>query len=361
MSSDLHTVILAGGRGERLWPLSTREHAKQFLSVAGEDSLIRLTDRRLAQLAPAERRWVVCGPEDKALVSRHIPAVLQDRTLVEPEGKNTAPALALAALHLFHLNPEAVMLVCPADHWIFPEDEGVFCQDVQRAVELARSEQALITFGIVPTFPSTGFGYLAQGSPLSLEWKGAYELQGFYEKPDLKTAQSYLRQGGYYWNSGMFVWKVRVFWEELSRCHPALFQLFENLRGHLGKASYAEELQKTFAQAEKISVDYAVMEKARRVIMVSARFSWDDVGNLQALAKLLPEATEGNRSMGQVFSVDSRNNLVFSTGRPVALVGVQGMIVVETPEVVLLLPRERAEEVKLMVEHLKKSGREDLL
>lgn len=361
MSLDLHTVILAGGRGERLWPLSTREHAKQFLSVAGEDSLIRLTDHRLQCLAPPERRWVICGSSDRALVSQHLPSILDERILVEPEGKNTAPALALAALHLFHLNPEAVMVVCPADHWILPQDEIIFCQDVQRAVALARSEQALITFGIEPTFPATGFGYLAQGEPLALAEGRAYELQGFYEKPDLKTAQTYLRQGGYYWNSGMFVWKVRVFWEELSRCHPVLFQLFENLRGHLGKPSYPEALRQTFAQAEKISVDYAVMEKARRVIMVPAGFSWNDVGNLQALAELLPELGEGNRATGQVFSLDSRNNLIFSTGRPLALVGVQGMIVVETPEVVLLLPRERAEEVKLMVEHLKKSGREDLL
>jgi mannose-1-phosphate guanylyltransferase len=359
--SRLHGVILAGGSGTRLWPLSTKDHPKQFLSIGADRSLLTQTAERLRPMVSMENLWLVCGKKHAAAAVRHLPGFSKERILEEPMARNTAPAIAWAAFRLRAVDPDALMVVLPADHLILPEDWEKFLDDVRLAAQVAGERKALLTFGIPPNHPATGFGYLEQGEEFRAEGKDYFRVKAFHEKPDQNTAETYLRRGGYYWNSGMFLWEVKTFLAELERCQPAMHAAFAELSRSQGSPSYPDRLTRTFQEMENISVDYAVMERAENVFMVPASFSWDDVGNLAAFAKILPSDGQGNRSQGECFAVDSRNNLTISRTKPIALVGVSELVVVEGERAVLVLSREKVQEVKKMVEYLRDIGREDLL
>jgi mannose-1-phosphate guanylyltransferase len=353
VTGAIHPVIMAGGRGTRFWPASREERPKQFLAVAGSDSLLTLTGRRLAPLSGAHAVWVVTNAAHVGLAADHLPEVPRDQIVGEPVGRNTAPCAALAAALVAREDPEGVVLLAPADHWI--GDEDAFRAAVRVAADAARSERALVTFGVVPTGPETGYGYIEAGEAAG---DRVMRVVRFTEKPDRTTAEGFLAGGRHYWNSGIFAWRADVFLEELGAHHP---DMVEKCRRIADANDRESALAGLWNDLESISVDYAVLERSGRVLVVPAEFPWSDVGSWNALAGLRPGDDRGNVLEGPVVAVDARDCLVRAGDRQVAIVGLDGVLVVDTPDALLVCPKDRAQDVKKVVEALERAGRTDLL
>jgi mannose-1-phosphate guanylyltransferase/mannose-6-phosphate isomerase len=340
---DIFAVILAGGAGTRFWPLSREQWPKQFLKIGGGKNLIARTVDRARQLTGAGEVIVVAGRE----LSEKIRLQLfgEDLTfVVEPEAKNTAPAIALAARFIHEQNREGIMVVLPSDHIIKHEDR--FREAIERAVAAAR-EGYLVTLGILPGKPETGYGYIKMGRDLSA---GVHAVSRFTEKPDREEAERFLQEGGYYWNSGMFIWRADTFLKEVKTHLP---RLFEVISAH---APDTEGLEKGFKKVEPISVDYGVMEKSERVAVVPCDISWSDVGSWSALDEVEERDERGNVSFGNVLAVDCRDSIFHAGDELVAAVGLHDMVVVDTEDATLVIPKDRAQDVRKIVDLLKERG-----
>ncbi len=348
--SSLIPVILAGGTGSRLWPLSRELFPKQFHALFSEHSLLQETLLR-ARAVSAEAPIVVCNEEHRFLVAEQCRAIGIDwrRIILEPEGRNTAPAIGLAALAA----PEAAtLLVLPSDHLI--QDEKGFAAAVERAGSAA-AEGGLVTFGIAPTQPETGYGYIRAPG----EGDNARPVEAFVEKPDEATASTYLESGDYFWNSGMFVLGAGAYLDELDRHAPAMS---EPLRAAFAEG--AEDLDffrpgKRFLDCPSDSIDYAVMEKTARAWMVPAGFDWSDVGSWSAILDASEQDANGNHASGDVVAVDTKGSFVQANHRLVGTLGIRNLIVVETADAVLVADRDQVQEVKQLVDRLKSSQREE--
>lgn len=348
-------VIMAGGAGTRLWPLSRLRYPKQFCALTGERTMLQETVQRLDGLDCAPPLLVV-NEEHRFLAAEQLRlAGREDETiLLEPVGRNTAPAIALAALRARANGDDPLLLVLSADHLI--ADVAAFHEGVRRAVELA-GQDMLVTFGVAPTAPETGYGYIRAGRSLG---PAGFAVKRFVEKPDLATAESYVDSGDYFWNSGMFLFRAGLFLDELERHNPAILEACRK-----AAAANAPDMQfvrvdaDAFAACPAVSVDYAVMEKTERAAMVTLDAGWSDVGSWSALWDLAARDGEGNAFKGDVVSVASRDNLVHADRRMVALVGVEGLVVVETADAVLVARRERVQEVKEAVRLLSEAGRDE--
>jgi mannose-1-phosphate guanylyltransferase/mannose-6-phosphate isomerase len=355
----LHPVILSGGSGSRLWPLSRQNQPKQFLTLVGERSLFQETLRRAAGLPDAQAPVTVCAEDHRFMVGEQLHEIgLQSGgILLEPIARNTAPAIAIAALHLAARDPDALMLVLPADHLI--EDEAAFRAAVTRALALAEKGW-LVTFGIEPDAPETGYGYIARGDALD---DAGYRVARFVEKPDLATAQAYVASGDYAWNSGMFLFSAQRFLEELATHAPAMLAA--------AKAAYAAAKldldfvrvdRDAFAASPNDSIDYAVMEKTDRAAVVPVSCGWSDIGSWSSLWAATSRDEDGNRHEGDVISIDTRNSLVrASERRMIATIGVDDLVVVDTPDATLISRKDRVQDVKAIVDRLKAAGRQEHL
>jgi len=352
----MKAVILAGGSGTRLWPLSREQFPKQFLPLLGERSLLQDTVQRVCPLA-GDRLCIVTGEESRFLVAeqlRDLGLDPQGKVLGEPAGRNTAPAIGLAALGC---DPDEVLLVLPSDHAI--RDPAAFREAAQAASAVAEAGY-LVTFGISPAHPETGFGYIQLGALLD-GFPGFRAAERFVEKPDLATAEAYLRDGGYVWNSGMFAFRAGTLLEELDAHAPELRAGLEELRPFVeaGKPVPADR----YTALPKISIDYAVMERSRRVAVLPVDPGWSDLGSFAALLDLLPADPNGNvvrvAAGGEAVAIESRGNLVWAGRKVVALVGVQDSLVVDTPDALLVCSRDRAQDVRHVVDRLKEAGREE--
>ena len=347
-------VVLSGGAGARLWPHSREAHPKPFMTVQGGKSLIQATYERAAWLGPqlltvTNRDYLFLGRDelDKAQASGSF--------LLEPFGRNTAPAIALAAHWVQdHYGPDALLLVLPADHLI--HDTAGFHATVAQAAALAR-QGYLATFGIVPTAPETGFGYIEMGDALP----GGHQVRRFVEKPDAATAQTYLDSGRHLWNAGMFCFQAGTLLQELQRHAPDVHNAAKACWQHMRavSAQVLEAPADAFAQMPNISIDYAVMEKSERVAVVPSRFDWNDIGSWTAIRNLLPADAQENRAEGDVLFVDTTRTFVSSQGRLVATVGVDGLMIVDTRDALLVAREDRAQDVKRVVERLKQDKREE--
>jgi mannose-1-phosphate guanylyltransferase/mannose-6-phosphate isomerase len=353
--SRIHPVIMAGGRGTRFWPASREASPKQFLTVDGGDSLLRRTGRRLAPLAEDGRVWIVTNAAHVALAAEHLPETSPDRIVGEPVGRNTAPCAALAAALVAREDPEGVVLLAPADHWI--GDEEAFRRAARLAADTAHARRALVTFGVVPTSPETGYGYIEAGEEVA---PGVREVVRFTEKPDRPTAETFLASGSHYWNSGIFAWRADTFLEELSAHHPAMVDACRAIAA-ADPPDRAAALDAGYARIESISVDYALLERSERVLVVPAEFPWSDIGSWNALADLRATAGADNVTEGDVVAIDSRGCYVRSSGRLAAVLGMSDLVVVDTPDALLVCPKSRAQDVKAIVEALEERGRTDLL
>lgn len=351
-ASGIHAVIMAGGRGTRFWPASRESLPKQFLPVAGPDSLLTRTGRRLAPLV-GEDMWVVTGAAHAGLVREHLPELRPDRIVGEPVGRNTAPCIALAAALVLRDDPDGVLLVAPADHWI--GDEDGFRAAAETACAFARERRGLVTFGIVPASPETGYGYIETGEEAG---GGIRRAARFTEKPDDATARGFLAGGRHLWNSGIFAWRADVFLEELAAQRPAMAVA---CRAMAAAPDLAAALGSGYAELESISVDYAVLESSANVYVLRGTFGWSDIGSWNALADHLPADPNGNAVEGDGLAVDSRDCLLRGSGRLIAAVGVENLLIVDTPDALLVCSRSRAQDVKKVVETLERSGRRELL
>jgi len=356
----LHPVVMAGGSGTRFWPLSRRRRPKQLLPLASEQPLIADTIARLPPLAQASSAYVVCGKLHAPIIRRMVPELARQRVLVEPVARNTAPCIGLAAVHVRREDPEGVLLVLPSDHHV--RDPAGLRAALGAAAEVA-ADGSLVTIGIQPSRPETGYGYVHIGSALGERaGREVYKVQRFVEKPDATTARAYVECGEYLWNAGIFVFRADAILAEIARHLPALHAALEGIAPTVGTARYARTLAKAFPTAESISVDYGVMEKASRIACVPGNFGWSDVGSFAALPEVRGADPEGNVVRGRALLPGCSGCIVMGDGRRlVAGVGLRDLVIVDAGDALLVVPRERAQEVRRVVDALTQTGDAKLL
>jgi mannose-1-phosphate guanylyltransferase len=371
----LFPVVMAGGSGTRFWPLSRASRPKQFLSLAGDVPLLAATVARLPPLAKLDRTYVSCGPVHARAVRRMLPGLPPENVLVEPCARNTAPCVGLAALHVSRRDPQGVLAMLPADHHIARPRQF---RDTLAAAAAVAAEGAIATIGVRPTRPETGYGYLKVGALLASNGQPARarapragratgdlrprKVERFVEKPDAPTAARYLADGGYLWNSGIFVFRADVILDEIRRAMPPLAEKLDAIGAALGTSRARRVLGDVFPECPSISIDYGVMEKSDRIAVVPADFGWSDVGSFAALSEVRGRDAQGNVSEGETLILDGRNNVVLAhPGRPLAVVGLDDVIAVDAGDAVLVCHRDRAQDVRKAVDELRRRGRNELL
>jgi len=348
---------MAGGSGTRFWPLSREKMPKQLLRIGAEDTLIQETVKRVLPLIKQEDIFVVTSHALSDAITTQLSAKFSGSWdmsfILEPEAKNTAPALGLAALHLNRIDPEGIMVVFSADHSIRKADE--FLNLLGKAAKAA-ADNYLVTLGIRPDRPETGYGYIKAGKPCKDgdTDSGVCKVEAFVEKPNIETAREYLKQGKYYWNSGIFIWKTRVFLQELEKHAPALYKGLMEIQKSIGTDKETEVIKQVFKKLESISVDYAVMEKTDRAAVIPADIGWSDVGSWTALDDVSDRDTSGNVIVGNVIDIDSHDSIIYAEKRLVATIGLKDVVVVDTPDATLVCSKDRAQDVKKVVAELKK-------
>lgn len=359
----IYAIIMAGGAGTRFWPLSREKMPKQLLKIGGEDTLIRQTVSRVLPLVRVENIFIVTNHSLADTIGYQLSTKF-DRSwdgnfILEPAAKNTAPALGLAALHLERIDPESIMVVLSADHSI--RKSGEFLDLIRKAGEAARHDY-LVTLGIQPDRPETGYGYIKSGERCrETGIDGVYTVEAFVEKPNLETAREYLREGRYFWNSGIFVWKTKTLLNEIEKHQPSLHQGLGEIRRSIGTEKEAAVVKGVFKDLESISIDYAVMEKTGRAAVIPADIGWSDVGSWTALDDVSERDAAGNVITGNVIDIGSRDSIIYAEKRLVATIGLTETVVVDTPDATLVCSKERAQDVKKIVDELKKRKAEEHL
>lgn len=358
MNDNVFALIMAGGSGTRFWPLSTNKNPKQFLNLIDHQSMLQLTIERLTQsgLVPLKNIIIITGTNFVKTVLEQIPDIPNNNVIAEPLQRDTAPAITLGASLIQLKNPDAVMMVLPADHLISPMDQ--FKIIMEQAVQAAKDSDNLITLGIKPTYPAQGFGYLHKGSPIpnqgNIEY---YRLNQFIEKPDKERAQTYYQSKDYFWNSGMFIWKIHTILPLIQTYLPDIYENIVPLAQQIGESRWLELSKTAFAQVQKISIDYGVMEqaaKAGKVAMIPANLQWNDIGNWNALADILPKDSNQNISNQTPFLIDSQNNIIISDTKeyPILCAGITDCIVVVTKNGTLICHKDYTERIKEVVKEI---------
>ena len=363
----LHAVVLAGGAGERFWPASRVNHPKPLLEVIGGKSLLEATLDRARAFAHKDRIWIVCGHEHAGKI-RKASGLPANRVLIEPRRRNTAMATAWAAQRIAAEDPEGVLVILPADHHV--PDRRAFAAAIRRAARAADGAEVLVTLGVRPTRPDTGYGYIQVGPGVGRAYPGLQRAAKFVEKPSAASARRYCAGGRHLWNSGVFIWRARTFLDQLALCAPDLHKALAPLRRH-PKGRNREAVAAAYRRAPSLPVDVAILERSRCVWTLPVSFSWSDVGTWQSLAVELgvgPASGQpkrdrsGNRVIaGQLLAFDAESNLVWGRDKPIALLGVESLAVVDTGDVILITKLERAADVKRIVATLKARGRKDLI
>ena len=349
-------VIMAGGRGERFWPKSRNNRPKQFLSLTSDgETMIQKTVKRLSPLVSAEDIFIVTNAAYADLVNDQLPDVPRENILCEPCARNTAPCIAFAAAIIQKKYGDAMMLVLPSDHLI--GYENIYIKTLQTAIRTAEEGNNLVTIGITPAYPETGYGYINFGK----EAGDAYEVERFVEKPDLPTAKKYLASGKYLWNSGMFVWKASAIMYNMKQFMPEIHDGAVRIGNSYGTDSYEETLIKEFTAFTSESVDFGIMEKASDIYTIPGSFGWDDVGSWLAVERINETDDKKNYFDGDVIAVDSERTTVCGGKRLVAAIGTRDIVIVDTDDVLLVCSKNNTQDVKKVIAQLKEHGRNDLV
>lgn len=364
MQPHHHAVIMAGGSGTRFWPASRLDRPKQLLPLAGDGrTLIEATVERMAAVVPRANIWIITNPRQVAGIQTALPGFDRDRIIVEPEPRDTAAAVALSLASLEARAPGATMAVVPSDHLIEPIDR--FAALMRCAFEVAEDDKTLTTFGIRPTYPATGFGYIEPGDPHPCDGADAWSIARFREKPDLETAREFLASGKQLWNSGMFVWTNKALMSAIETSNPELARATREMIGACEREDAAAR-DAAFRSAPKISFDYAVMERAEHAAVIATDFDWSDLGSFLALDSIA--APDGDGNVEALFEGaraalhDAKDCTVYGEGpRTVAMLGTQGLVCVAVDDAVLVCPKDRVDDMKALVQQLRERGQDELL
>lgn len=347
----LYAVILAGGKGERFWPKSRANFPKQFIRLFGNDSLVQQTYKRIRKILPKQNQLYVIPKELVPILKKQIP-LKQSNIIYEPVGRNTAPAIALAAIYLEKIASDSTMIVLPSDHLI--KNEKSFFTCVRFAYEIAQKGY-LVTFGIPPTTPDTGYGYIHIGKEFTKKGSlSSYFGLKFVEKPNQKLAETYLKAKTYFWNSGMFVWRVSTILGAVKKFLPKFYSSLKYFQKYIGTNKEESLLQKIYENALATSIDYAVLEKVKNIIAVKANFIWDDVGSWQALERHFPNDEFGNVRLAHLRSIDTENSIIVSDQGLIATMGIKNLIIVQTKDATLVFSKDKAAQLKELVKLIAK-------
>lgn len=367
MSALDHTyaLILAGGGGTRLWPKSREKTPKQFLKLVGDETMMQLSAARINQLVPWERIIVITNELYRSEVERQLPNVPKTHILTEPKKRDTALAMLVGALFAKQLDPEAVVINCASDHTLINEAE--FVRVMRAAATVANDGQNLVTVGITPTRPATGFGYIRIGQEINRVERdlAVFSVDSFTEKPNAATAQAFISTGKYFWNANMYVWKVATLLEAFQEHNPELYSKTLSLQS-TSPTDFNAQLADIYGDAPTISIDYAISEKAKNLVLIPGDFGWNDVGDWRVVYQLGKRTLENNVVMGdnpdtKVLALQSQGNLIHTNGRMIALYGVNDMIVIDTEEILMIVPQSQSQEVKKLVENLKENDQKEYL
>ena len=351
MNKNYYAILMAGGVGSRFWPVSTADFPKQFHDMLGSGStLIQKTFSRLSKIIPEENILILTNERYNDLVLKQLPMVQQEQVLLEHAMRNTAPCILYASLKIQKLNPNAVMVVAPSDHWI--EDETTFIEDLQTSFDFCEKENALMTLGIQPTFPNTGFGYIEFDKEDTNQVK---KVSQFREKPDYETAKNFLASGNFLWNGGIFIWSIQSVLKAFEQFQPQLFSLFSQGIPAYNTDAEAAFISENYASAENISIDYAVMEDADNVYVLPARFDWNDLGTWGSLHEKLPKDLQENAVVNsKVILENASNNIIRSDAEKLIIVdGLSDYIIVDHKDVLLIYPKSKEQEIKSLIAKVK--------
>ena len=352
MNKNYYAILMAGGVGSRFWPVSTTEFPKQFHDMLGAgETLIQKTFSRLSQLIPVENILILTNEKYNHIVLEQLPLVKQEQVLLEPAMRNTAPCILYASMKIKKQNPDAVMVVAPSDHWI--EDESLFTQNLQQCFDFCSTENALMTLGIQPTFPNTGFGYIEFDKSDNNQIK---KVNQFREKPDYETAKSFLEAGNFLWNGGIFIWSVQAIIASFEKFQPQMNALFLKGWNDYNTATEKDFIENNYGLAENVSIDYAVMEKAENVYVLPATFDWNDLGTWGSLHEKLDKDENNNSVVNATVLLNNSSSNIISTAKDklVIIDGLEDFIIVDKDNVLLIYPKSKEQEIKGIVSQLKK-------
>ncbi|MCI6019975.1 MAG: NTP transferase domain-containing protein [Clostridiales bacterium] len=351
-------LIMAGGRGERFWPRSRKSLPKQFLSLTNDGkTMIQLTVERILPLVDMEDIYIATNKDYKNLVLEQLPGIPKQNILCEPVGRNTAPCIGLGAVHIASKYEDAIMMVLPSDHLIKVPD--IFTETLEQACEIASEDTNLVTIGIQPNYPETGYGYIKMNKEIS---KGtAYSVDCFVEKPNLEKAKAYVSSGSYVWNSGMFIWKISSILSNLQKYLPNMYSGLKNIQASIGTDSEEDCLISTFPTLESISIDYGIMEKASNIYVIPGNFGWDDVGSWLAIERIKGYDESNNTISGNVIAIDTNNCIIEAKEKLIATVGVENLVIVDTDDALLVSGKDFTGNIRKVLETLREQKAEKYL
>jgi len=339
---DICALIMAGGKGTRFWPLSTEDKPKQFLKLIGSNTMIQMTVKRILPIIPIERIFVSTGEKYVDLVKEQLPDLPEKNIIVEPEGRNTAPCIALSAMVIKRYYKDSKMLVLPSDHLI--RDEEKFRDIILKGNKiLDKNNEGIITFGIKPDRPETGYGYIKYGKN-NID-KDVYKVEKFVEKPDLETAKEYLNEGNYLWNGGMFLWRTNYIIEEIRKYAPQTYEALHNIE-NIEESKLQNYINENYRKTDSISIDYAVLEKSEDIFVIPSEIGWDDIGTWKSVERYRKKDEKNNIVNSDVSTIESNSNMIVNNNKKVVMIGIENVMVVETEEATFIVNKEYMDNLK---------------